>query len=186
MQYGLDVGNSILASIGKTISWIFYPMLGANSWGAAVSALQGLVAKEQVISSMSVIAGIAEDNVGSQIFAEGNIFSFFTTSSAYAFMVFNLFCAPCIGAIGAMKRELGGTREMLKAVMFHTIFAWILATIVYQIGSRIENGTFNFVNLFIITLIVGIIIFILKDSKKIKEECGDCPYSKSCDKNVKV
>ena len=135
---------------------------------------------------MSVIAGIAEDNVGSQIFAEGNIFSFFTTSSAYAFMVFNLFCAPCFGAIGAMKRELGGTREMLKAVMFHTIFAWILATIVYQIGSRIENGTFNFVNLFIITLIVGIIIFILKDSKKIKEECGDCPYSKSCDKNVKV
>ena len=186
MEYGIDVEKSILASIGKTISWIFYPILGTNSWGATVSALQGLVAKEQVISSMSVIAGIAEDSAGSQIFVKGSIFSFFTASSAYAFMVFNLFCAPCIGAIGAMKRELGGAKKTIKAVLFQTIFAWILATIVYQIGSRIENGTFNFVNLFIITLIVGIIIFILKDSKKIKEECGDCPYSKSCDKNVKV
>lgn len=186
LEYGLDVEKSILASIGKTISWIFYPMLGTNNWGAAVSALQGLVAKEQVISSMSVIAGIAEDSAGSQIFVKGSIFSFFTASSAYAFMVFNLFCAPCIGAIGAMKRELGGAKKTIKAVLFQTIFAWILATIVYQIGSRIENGTFNFVNLFIITLIVGITILIFKDSNKVNEECSDCQYSKSCDKNVKV
>ena len=186
LEYGIDVEKSILASIGKIISWIFYPMLGTNSWGAAVSALQGLVAKEQVISSMSVIAGIAEDSAGSQIFVKGSIFSFFTASSAYAFMVFNLFCAPCIGAIGAMKRELGGAKKTIKAVLFQTIFAWILATIVYQIGSRIENGTFNFVNLFIITLIVGITILIFKDSNKVNEECSDCQYSKSCDKNVKV
>ena len=186
LEYGVDVENSILASIGKTISWIFYPILGTNSWGATVSALQGLVAKEQVISSMSVISGIAEGNAGSQMFSEGNLFSFFTTSSAYAFMVFNLFCAPCFGAIGAMERELGGTKKMIKAVLFQTIFAWILATIVYQIGSRIENGTWSFVNLLIITLIVGIIILILKDVNKINEECSECQYSESCDKNVKV
>ena len=104
------------------------------------------------------------------IFAEENIFSFFTTSSAYAFMVFNLFCAPCIGAIGAMKRELGGTRKMLKAVLFQTIFAWILATITYQIGSRIENGTFNFLNLLIIAIIVVLIILIFINNQKENEK----------------
>ena len=183
LEYGVDVENSILATIGKTISWIFYPILGTKSWGAAVSAIQGLVAKEQVISSMSVIAGIAEDNVESQMFAEGNVFSFFTTSSAYAFMVFNLFSAPCFGAIGAMKRELGGTKKMLKAVLFQTIFAWILATITYQIGSRIENGTFNFVNSLIIAIIVGIIILIfINNQKENEKQCKNCAYSNSCNK----
>ena len=183
LEYGVDVENSILATIGKTISWIFYPILGKKSWGAAVSAIQGLVAKEQVISSMSVIAGIAEDNAGSQMFVEGSIFSFFTASSAYAFVVFNLFCSPCIGAIGAMKRELGGTKKMLKAVLFQTIFAWILATITYQIGSRIENGTFNFVNSLIIAIIVGIIILIfINNQKENEKQCKNCAYSNSCNK----
>lgn len=182
-EYGVDVENSILATIGKSISWIFYPMLGINSWGATVSAIQGLVAKEQVISSMSVIAGLSEEvEEGSQIFKSG-IFSFFTSSSAYAFMVFNLFSAPCFGAIGAMKRELGGTRKMLKAVSFQIIFAWFLATIVYQIGSRIENKTFNIANFLIIVVIVGIIISILvKNTKSKGKECRACPYCNSCNK----
>lgn len=184
LEYGVNVEDSILATIGKTISWIFYPLLGTNSWGATVSAIQGLVAKEQVISSMSVIAGLAEDvEEGSQIFASGGIFSFFTASSAYAFMVFNLFSAPCFGAIGAMRRELGGTKKMLKAVAFQTIFAWILATTVYQVGSRIENGTFNFANLLVIGIILGIVVLILSGNKKNdKNECSSCPYCKSCDK----
>ena len=115
-EYGVNVENSILSWIGRAISWIFYPMLGVNSWGATVSTIQGLVAKEQVISSMTVIAGLSEEASG-QIFKTG-IFSFFTPASAYAFMVFNLFSAPCFGAIGAMKRELGGTKKMLKAIAF--------------------------------------------------------------------
>ena len=186
LEYGVDVEDSILASIGKTISWVFYPILGTNSWGATVSAIQGLVAKEQVISSMSVIAGLAEDaEEGSQIFGSG-IFSFFTASSAYAFMVFNLFSAPCFGAIGAMKRELGGTKKMLKAIAFQTTFAWILATIVYQVGSRIENGTFNIANLLIIAVIAAIVISILMKGRKNKgKECSACPYCSSCDKGVK-
>lgn len=94
-------------------------MIGENSWGATVSAIQGLVAKEQVISSMSVIAGLAEETEeGSQIFAEKGIFGFFTAASAYAFMVFNLFSAPCFGAIGAMRRELGGTKKDAKSCNF--------------------------------------------------------------------
>lgn len=182
LEYGVNVEDSILASIGKTISWVFYPILGTNSWGATVSAIQGLVAKEQVISSMSVIAGLAEDaQEGSQIFESG-IFSFFTASSAYAFMVFNLFSAPCFGAIGAMKRELGGTKKMLKAIAFQTTFAWILATIVYQIGSRIEKGTFNLPNIVVIAIIIAIVVLILTQKKNKGSECSGCPYCKDCEK----
>lgn len=181
-EYGIDVEDSILASIGKKISWVFYPMLGENSWGATVSAVQGLVAKEQVISSMSVIAGLAEETEeGSKIFANGGIFGFFTAASAYAFMVFNLFSAPCFGAIGAMKRELGGNKKLLKAVAFQTIFAWILATIVYQVGSRIENGTLNIANIIVIGVILIVVLFILLKKDKNKE-CSGCPYCNSCDK----
>lgn len=185
-EYGVNVEDSILASIGKTISWVFYPILGTNSWGATVSAIQGLVAKEQVISSMSVITGLAEDvEKQSQIFRSG-IFSFFTASSAYAFVVFNLFSAPCFGAIGAMKRELGGTKKVLQAVTFQITFAWILSTIVYQVGSRIENGTFNIANLLIVAVIAVIVITIFMKGRKNKgKECSACPYCNSCDKGVK-
>ena len=103
--YGIDVENSILASIGNLFSWIFYPIVGTNSWAVAVSAVQGLVAKEQVISSMAVIAGLAEEvTEGALIFSSTGIFGFFNPASAYAFMIFNLFSAPCFGAIGAMHR----------------------------------------------------------------------------------
>lgn len=181
-EYGVDVEDSILAQVGKKISWVFYPMLGENSWGATVSAIQGLVAKEQVISSMSVIAGLAEDvENGSQIFGNGGIFGFFTAASAYAFMVFNLFSAPCFGAIGAMRRELGGTRKMLKAVTFQTVFAWVLACIVYQIGHRIETGTLNLANIIIIAVIAIVVIAILLKNNK-RKECAGCPYCNSCNK----
>lgn len=182
LEYGIDVEDSILASVGKKISWVFYPMLGENSWGATVSAIQGLVAKEQVISSMSVIAGLSEETEeGSQIFANGEIFGFFTAASAYAFMVFNLFSAPCFGAIGAMRRELGGTKKLLKAVAFQTVFAWILATAVYQIGSRIENGTLNFANIIVIAILWILVFKILFGDSK-KNKCAGCPYCDSCAK----
>ncbi len=181
-EYGIDVEDSILASVGKTISWVFYPMLGENSWGSTVSAIQGLVAKEQVISSMSVISGLSEETEeASQIFMNEGIFGFFTAASAYSFMVFNLFSAPCFGAIGAMKRELGDIRRMLKAVTFQTVLAWCLATLVYQIGSRIEKGTINIANIIIITILAFTVFSILL-RKKEKKECAGCPYCKSCGK----
>lgn len=134
---------------------------------------------------MAVIAGLAEDTEeGTEIFGNGSIFSSFTAASAYAFMVFNLFSAPCFGAIGAMRRELGGTKKMLKAVAFQTICAWILATIVYQIGSRIENGVINIANVIvggiIFVIIIGIIISKLSNKDS---ECSSCPYCDSCKKD---
>lgn len=182
MEYGVDIEDSILASVGKTISWVFYPVLGENNWGATVSAIQGLVAKEQVVSSMAVISGLAEDvEEGSQIFGEGTVFGGFTAAAAYAFMVFNLFSAPCFGAIGALRRELGSTKKMLKTVCFQTLCAWILATIVYQIGSRIENGSFNIANILVIAIIIAVIAFIIAKSIKRKNKgCSTCPYCDSC------
>lgn len=184
MEYGVEIEKSMLAVVGNKISWIFEPLLGAKSWGATVSAIQGLVAKEQVISSMAVINGLSSDiEEGSKLFSSNGIFWFYTKSSAYAFMVFNLFSAPCFGAIGAMKRELGGIKRMLMAVAFQTVLAWILATIVYQIGSRIENGVFNLANVVVIGSLLIIIILILVSKRKNKNSpCSSCPYCKSCDK----
>lgn len=124
-----EIENSILASIGNAFAWLFYPMLGGNwSWATTVSAFQGLVAKEQVVSSMNIIAGLAETSeVASSIFSS-SAFSFFTPLSAYAYCIFNLFSAPCFGAIAAMKRELGSKKAMFKAILFQTTMAWIIAT----------------------------------------------------------
>jgi ferrous iron transport protein B len=131
-EYGVDVENSMLASIGKLFSWVFYPILGEFSWAATVSAIQGLVAKEQVVGSMAVIANVSEE--GNMIFNSG-VFSFFNAASAYAFVVFNLFSAPCFGAIGAMKKELGSTKKMMYAILLQTGLAWIIAVLVNLIGN---------------------------------------------------
>lgn len=181
MEYGVDVEDSMLATVGNKISWVFYPMLGENSWGATVSAIQGLVAKEQVVSSMAVINGLADDvEEGSAIFAKDGIFGFFTATSAYAFMVFNLFSAPCFGAIGAMKRELGGNGKMLKAVIFQTTLAWGLATVVYQIGSRIGG---NIINVLLIAAILLVVILVVRSIMKKKSKCAGCAYCNTCNKN---
>lgn len=182
LKYGVNIDESILATIGKSISWIFYPMLGTNSWETAVSAIQGLVAKEQVISSMSVIAGFNNIEDAKNILGEKNVFGFFTASSAYAFMIFNLFSAPCFGAIGAMSKELGERKKMLKAIGFQTSIAWILATIVYQVGTKIENKTINLSNILIIS---GITLLVIRIAISIKEsnKCNNCTYIKTCNKS---
>ncbi len=136
--YGVDINESMLSGIGRAFSWVFYPMLGEMSWAASVSIIQGLIAKEQVVGSMAVIAGFSPEVDSGDLIFSAQIFSFFTNASAYAFMVFNLFSAPCFGAIGAMKQELGSSKRMLKAVLFQTGVAYVLAVLIYQIGHLIE------------------------------------------------
>jgi ferrous iron transport protein B len=138
MTYGVDPEDSILAFLGNLFAWIFYPMLGSWSWAATVSAIQGLVAKEQVVASMAIIAGYSETTEEGLLIFRSGAFSFFTAASAYAFMVFNLFSAPCFGAIGAMREELGTTKRMWKAVLFQTGLAWILAVFIFQLIRVIE------------------------------------------------
>lgn len=141
-QYIENVEQSILASIGNAFAWVFYPILGEWSWGATVSAIQGLVAKEQVVSSMNIIAGLAENSESSvQLFAS-SAFNFFTPASAYAFCAFNLFSAPCFGAIGAMRRELGSRKRMWQAVLFQTGIAWVIACAIFGIGTLFTHLLF--------------------------------------------
>ena len=127
-QYVENVDESLLADIGRSISWIFAPMLGMNfSWGASVSAIQGLVAKEQVVSSMEIITAVGE---GGNVFGGNGMFSFFNGFSAMGYMIFTLFSAPCFGAIGAMKRELNNGHDFWRAILFQTGLAWLLASLV--------------------------------------------------------
>lgn len=127
-RFTTDIEKSLLADMGQTISWIFAPMLGMEfSWGASVSAIQGLVAKEAVVSSMEVITAVEE---GGDVFAGNGSFAFFNGFSAMGYMIFTLFSAPCFGAIGAMRRELGSNRAMWKAILFETGLAWVLASAV--------------------------------------------------------
>ena len=133
-KYGVDINESILSYIGRAVSWLFYPMLGELSWGASVSAIQGIIAKEQVVSSMVIISGLSDGSTN-LLFNPNGIFDFFTPASAYAFMVFNLFSAPCLGTIGAMKKEYGSGKLALKAILFQTGLAWLLGVIVYWVGN---------------------------------------------------
>lgn len=133
------IDQSMLASIGNVFAWIFYPMLGGHwSWGASVSAIQGLVAKEQVVSSLTVISSLQG---ASGIIASGSPFEFFKEGGGLigvAFILFNLFSAPCIGAISAMRKELGSTKKMFGAIGFQIITAWIISTLVGGIGWIIQ------------------------------------------------
>lgn len=129
--YGVPIEDSILAYIGRLFAYPFYPMLGELSWASSVSALQGLIAKEQVVSSMKVISGVS----GSSNIFSSPVFNFFTPASAISFMVFNLFSAPCIASIAAMKSELGSTKKVVFAITFQTLLAYLLAVIIFNLLS---------------------------------------------------
>ncbi len=126
-----QIDQSMLASIGNVFAWFFYPMLGTWSWGATVSAIQGLVAKEQVVATMSIIAG------SSDVFAAGSPFAFLTGPTAYAFLTFNLFSAPCAAALSTLAKELKKTKTFMFSFAFYIGFAWVFATLIGVIGRAI-------------------------------------------------
>lgn len=130
----ITINDSLLANVGMCFAWVFAPMLGGNlSWGAAVSAVTGLVAKEEVIGSMTTIAALAGGEA--DLFGPlDTVFNFFNPITAFAFMTFNLFSAPCFGALGAMKNELGSNKSMLKSMAFLTGFAWLVASLIGSIS----------------------------------------------------
>jgi ferrous iron transport protein B len=136
-EYGGNIDESMLSYIGRVFAYAFYPMLGELSWASSVSAIQGLVAKEQVVSSLAVIGGLSADLTDGNVILNAPIYQFFTPASAYAFMVFNLFSAPCFASIGAMHKELGSKRKTWVAIIFQTGLAYVLATMIYQISTLI-------------------------------------------------
>jgi ferrous iron transport protein B len=124
---GSNIGASMLAGVGKVLAFLFIPAWGGNySWGATVSALQGLIAKEQVVSSLSVIAG--GDILAGFPFFSGNHFA------AYSFICFNLFSVPCFGALAAMKKELGSKKAFAQAIGVELLWSYSLSTLIGLIG----------------------------------------------------
>lgn len=137
----VETPDSILASIGRVIAPIFAP-LGWGHWEAAVGSFAGLVAKENLVSVMAILYGFAEvaengDEMWS-VFAQN-----FTMISAYSFLVFNLLCAPCFAAIGAIRREMGSGKWTWIAIGYQCLFAYVVSLIIYQIGNLLLGGAFG-------------------------------------------
>lgn len=165
-----DLNNSILAVIGGAISWIFSP-LGWGDWQAAVASITGLIAKENVVSTFGVLYGgfdeVAEN--GWQVWA--NMQSFFTPLSAYSFLIFNLLCAPCFAAIGAIKREMNSAKWTFFAIGYQCVFAYAISLVVYQLGM-LFTGSGNVIGSIVAFAIVALILFMLlrpyKESNTLK------------------
>ena len=142
-QFGMveDLRDGLLANIGSAIAWIFAP-LGWGNWQATVAAITGLVAKENVVGTFGILYGFAEvAEDGAEIW--GTLASSFTSVAAYSFLVFNLLCAPCFAAIGAIKREMNSAKWTWFAIGYQTIFAYSVSLCIYQIGSLLIYGTFG-------------------------------------------
>ena len=146
----VDTQQSILSSLGKLIAPLFAP-LGWGHWEAAVGTITGLVAKENVVATLGILFGFAEvaengDEIWT-LFAQN-----FTALSAYSFLVFNLLCAPCFAAIGAIRREMGSAKWTWIAIGYQCIFAYIISLIIFQLGNWFTTGVLS------IGTVVGILL----------------------------
>ncbi len=160
--------DSILASLGNAFSWIFAP-LGFGNWQATVASVTGLVAKENVVATMGVIYGFEEvaEN-GAEIW--GQFANMFTPVSAYSFLIFNLLCAPCFAAIGAIANEMNSTKWTMIAIGYQTVFAYLSAFVVYQIGSVLTGDlNFGFMTILAIAVVIFAVYLLLRRPRQDKE-----------------
>ena len=167
-----QLNDSILASIGGVIAPIFAP-LGWGNWKMAVAAVTGLIAKENVVATFGVLFGfgeVAED--GAEIW--GQLAGSLTAIAAYSFLVFNLLCAPCFAAMGAIKREMNNVKWFFTAIGYQTVLAYIVSLCIYQIGSLIAYGTFGIGTVVAFVLLAGFIYLLFR------------PYKESDTLNVKL
>jgi ferrous iron transport protein B len=160
-----DNNTSLLAAIGNTIAWIFYPLgwTGDMAWKATVASFTGLIAKENVVGTMATLyhfAGEVSEN-GEEIWAL--VGADFGALTAYSFMIFNLLCAPCFAAMGAIKREMNNARWTAFAIGYMCVFAYAAALIVYQIGGLITGAaSFSLWTVVALVLLVGILYLLLR------------------------
>ena len=165
-----DNNDSMLADIGRAIAWIFYPLgwMGDMAWKAAVATFTGLIAKEEVVNTFGVLYNYAGDidlmDDSSPIWAlVAADFNAFTT---YSFMIFNLLCAPCFAAMGAIKREMNNWKWTLGAIGYMCGFAYVTAMIVYQIGGLIGGVTpFSIWTVIAFLFLAGILYMLFRKNK---------------------
>jgi len=159
----VETPDSILASIGKVIAPIFNP-LGWGDWRSAVATISGLIAKENVVGTFGILYGageVAEDGVEIWNTLQGS----FTQLSAYSFLLFNLLCAPCFAAIGAIKREMGNAKWTWAAVGYQTGLAYVVALTVYQLGSLFTGKGFGVGTLVALVLLAGFLYMLFRPYK---------------------
>ena len=154
-----DMDNSLLAAFGNAIAWIFIPLSWGN-WQSAAACITGLIAKENVVGTFGVLIGhmdeVAEN--GWQVWAQ--MATIFTPLAGYSYLVFNLLCAPCFAAMGAIKREMNNWKWTLFAIGYQCVFAYAVALVIYQFGL-LFTGSVNVIGLIFAIAIVAIIVYML-------------------------
>lgn len=161
----VDVEESILANIGRIVAPIFGP-LGFNNWKAAVATINGLIAKEQLVSTYGVLLGLGDGVTETDAGLITQISSMFTTVSAYSFVAFNMLCAPCFAAVGAIKREMGNWKWTLIAISYQTLVAYLVSFVIYQLGNVIFLGSnFGFGAILSILVIIFVLYMMFRKSK---------------------
>lgn len=160
-----QLNESFLANLGSAISPLFAP-LGWGDWQASVAAITGLVAKENVVATFGILYGFAEvAEDGSEIW--GTLAASFTVAAAYSFLVFNLLCAPCFAAIGAIKREMNNAKWTIFAVAYQCVFAYVIAFMIFQFATFFTTGVFDIGTIIaLLFLLVMLYLLFRPESKK--------------------
>ena len=171
-----ELNESILSKIGTAIAWIFAPLgwtKAGEGWKMAVAAVTGLIAKENVVATFGMLYGFAEvaEN-GAEIW--GNLAAAMTPIAAYGFLVFNLLCAPCFAAMGAIKREMNNTKWFFFAIGYQCGLAYLVSLCIYQIGTLVTGGGFGIWTVVAFAIIIGFLYLLFR------------PYKESSSLNVNV
>ncbi|MBD5460114.1 MAG: ferrous iron transport protein B [Lachnospiraceae bacterium] len=160
----MEIDHSILAGIGSLFSWIFIP-LGWGDWKSAVAAITGLVAKENVVSTFGILFGFAEvAEDGAEYW--GSLAGSMTAVAAYSFLVFNLLCAPCFAAMGAIKREMNNIKWFWFAIGYQCLLAYVVSLCIYQIGTLVTTGVFGIWTVAAFLLVIGFLYLLLRPYKE--------------------
>ena len=171
-----ELNESILAKIGTAIAWIFAPLgwtKAGEGWKMAVAAVTGLIAKENVVATFGMLYGFAEvAEDGAEIW--GSLAAAMTPIAAYGFLVFNLLCAPCFAAMGAIKREMNNTKWFLFAIGYQCGLAYLVSLCIYQIGTLVTGGGFGIWTVVAFAIIIGFLYLLFR------------PYKESSSLNVNV
>lgn len=167
----VDMEQSLLANIGNAFAWIFRP-LGFGDWKATVACITGLIAKENVVGTFGVLYGFAEvAEDGAEVW--GSLQSAYTPVAGYAFLVFNLLCAPCFAAIGAIKREMNSAKWTFFAIGYQCVFAYCTALVINQIGN-IVLGQANIIGIIASLVVIALVLYMLfrpyKESSSFKSK----------------
>lgn len=164
-----DNNTSLLASVGKALAWLFYPLgwMGDMAWKATVATFTGLIAKEEVVMTFGTLY-----NFGGELSESGNeiwslIAKDFGPIRAYSFMIFNLLCAPCFAAMGAIKREMGNAKWTAASIAYMCIFAYAISMIVYQIGGLFTGeASFGIFTILAICILAVLLFMIFRKGHK--------------------